>query len=101
MPKRTIFKLTKDATGKHIPLVGTVSAAYYNHSDVAKKEGWAAQLKLCCPRSAIEPVGHAPLELSRCTHPKLCDTIPSIPTALSALNVSVLRLEKRSRFQRR
>ena len=46
MPKRIIFKLMKDAQGNHLPMVGVVSAAYYNHSEVAKKEGWAAQLKL-------------------------------------------------------
>ena len=41
MPKRIIFK-----PKTNVPLVGVVSAAYYNHSEVAKKEGWAAQLKL-------------------------------------------------------
>ena len=46
MPKRPIFKLTKDAQGNHVPMVGVVSAAYWNRSETAKEKNWPAQLKV-------------------------------------------------------
>ena len=42
MPKRTTIKLQTN-----VPLIGTVSKAYYNYSEKAQTEGWDPQLKLC------------------------------------------------------
>ena len=48
MPKRPIFKLTKDAEGNHVPMVGIITAAYWHHSKIAKAADppWDPQLKL-------------------------------------------------------